>query len=336
MTAIRANDAKSPTSRSTSGTSPEPHVKARLDISRATLIFNVTHHQWWRERQRNDGGDGRPKSDAERKDPRNLGECPAEPRRRLRGAWIRKEALQVTDLVEAAFEAHGGRDRWERLKRIEFDLDGGGLLLELRRNPEALRHQRVAVDMTRPHVVYHGFTGEGRRGVFTPERVWIEESDGSTLPALDQPRASFAELERHAGWSDLQVLYFGGYAIWNYTLGPLLFLQPGASVKEIEPWREDGETWRRLSVRLPDGFHTHTPQQTFYFDENFLLRRLDYHVDIVGEVIPTVHYLADYQDVEGVKLALRRFAVPRNPDGTRGDDLVFMRLNLSDAAAAYA
>jgi hypothetical protein len=39
---------------------------------------------------------------------------------------------------------------------------------------------------------------------------------------------------------------------------------------------------RRLLVTYPDVIVAHTRQQTYYFDDAGLLRRLDYAVDILG------------------------------------------------------
>jgi hypothetical protein len=45
----------------------------------------------------------------------------------------------------------------------------------------------------------------------------------------------------------------------------------------------------RLLVTYPDVIVAHTRQQTYYFDDAGLLRRLDYAVDILGGG-PAVHY----------------------------------------------
>jgi hypothetical protein len=55
-----------------------------------------------------------------------------------------------------------------------------------------------------------------------------------------------------------------GYACWNYFTTPFLFAYPGVQASEIEPWREAGQTWRRLQVRFPPHIGTHSPSQVFY------------------------------------------------------------------------
>ena len=40
--------------------------------------------------------------------------------------------------------------------------------------------------------------------------------------------------------------------MWNYLTAPFVFVAPGVQAREIEPWQEDGETWRRLAVTFPE------------------------------------------------------------------------------------
>src|SRR3546814_16085276 len=80
------------------------------------------------------------------------------------------------------------------------------------------------------------------------------------------------------------------YAGWNYLTTPFLFTYPGFETEEIEPWEEEGEIWRRLKVRFSPDIPTHCPEQIFHFDAKGLLRRLDYHSEVVTSVT-TAHYL---------------------------------------------
>jgi hypothetical protein len=61
-----------------------------------------------------------------------------------------------------------------------------------------------------------------------------------------------------------------GTANWNYLVEPFLFTYPGVTATEIEPWHEDGETWRRLAVTFPAELPNHNPRQTFYYGDDLL------------------------------------------------------------------
>jgi hypothetical protein len=60
--------------------------------------------------------------------------------------------------------------------------------------------------------------------------------------------------------------------------------------KEIEPWQENGETWRRLKVTFPASIATHSAEQTFYFDQEGLLTRHDYELIFWEELLPRIMY----------------------------------------------
>jgi hypothetical protein len=50
---------------------------------------------------------------------------------------------------------------------------------------------------------------------------------------------------------------------------------------------------RGLAVRFPEGVHSHTREQRFYFGSDGLLRRHDYEVDVWADT-PAAHFLSDY------------------------------------------
>jgi hypothetical protein len=64
------------------------------------------------------------------------------------------------------------------------------------------------------------------------------------------------------------------------TTAPFLFARHDFVTEETGPWPEDGEIWRRLLVTYPDIIVAHHRQQTYYFDDRGLLRRLDYSIAV--------------------------------------------------------
>jgi hypothetical protein len=57
---------------------------------------------------------------------------------------------------------------------------------------------------------------------------------------------------------------------------------PGFVTEEIEPWRENGETWRRLKATFPATVASHNREQVTHFGPDGLMRRHDYTVDVLG------------------------------------------------------
>lgn len=67
-------------------------------------------------------------------------------------------------------------------------------------------------------------------------------------------------------WDAPHLAYFSGYAMWTYLTAPFLLNLPGFQTQEIEPWDENGETWRRLKAIFPPNIPSHGREQIFYFD----------------------------------------------------------------------
>jgi hypothetical protein len=152
--------------------------------------------------------------------------------------------------------------------------------------------------------VLRGF-GPRWHTVYTPHWVAIETGSGEVVEELYNPRAPFAGHTWETQWSNLQLAYFTGYATWNYFNTPFQFARPGFELREIEPWEENDETWRRLLVKWPKDIHSHSGEQVFYIDREGLIRRLDYRVEVAGNV-PAVHYLSDYREISGIRIATTR------------------------------
>jgi hypothetical protein len=60
-----------------------------------------------------------------------------------------------------------------------------------------------------------------------------------------------------------------------------------------------------------------------------LISRLDYSAAVTGGV-PTAHYSSDYRDFGGFKIATRRRAYRRNPDGTALTNFIAVAIDIAD------
>ncbi|MGN5380770.1 hypothetical protein ACQ4WX_37650 [Streptomyces lasalocidi] len=124
--------------------------------------------------------------------------------------------------------------------------------------------------------------------------------------------------------------YFNGYALWTYLTTPFFMIMDGMTVEEKEPWTESPtEHWRHLRVTFPDGIASHSTVQDFYFGDDLLLRRHDYHVDIAGG-FAAAQYVTDIEEAGGIKFPTRRRAYLRGPDGRPDHDHVMVSIDLSD------
>jgi hypothetical protein len=169
------------------------------------------------------------------------------------------KAVEVSapDLANLAIQAHGGLERWKRFTTLSAHLIQGGVLWGLKGKAGVLDDVTVTVDLRNEKFSHWPFGSPDRRSRFEPQRVALENANGKVLEELLQPRSSFQEHTLETPWSDLQLAYFAGYAMWTYLNTPFLLARPGVESEEVEPWQEAGETWRRLKVRFPAHIATH-------------------------------------------------------------------------------
>jgi hypothetical protein len=235
------------------------------------------------------------------------------------------------DLLETAIEAHGGLERWNQLDSVSARLIQGGALWALKGQPGVLDDVIVTAGLHDERVSHRPFGAADRRSSFTPQRVAIETDAGDVLEALDQPRGSFAEHTLETPWSTLQLAYFVGTAMWTYLTQPFTFAMPRFQTSELQPWDEAGQHWRRLHVTWPSYLATHSTAQTLYFDDDGLLARHDYDVEISGGT-SAAHYVSDYHDVAGIRLPTEHRIFPRSPDGRSLAEPLIVSIDLSEIA----
>ena len=212
----------------------------------------------------------------------------------------------MNDLLDSAVAAHGGLDRWNRVKSITFDASITGAFWHLKGKGDALKDVRLDVD-TRRQLVTIEFVGQDKRSVFEPHRVVVQRGDGALIEARDDPERSFDGHQFETPWDDIHLAYFVGEAQWTYMNMPFLATRPGFVTEEIAPIEANGETWRRLEVTFPDHIKSHTRQQIFSFGPDGLLRRHDFAIDLLGAV-PSQLDATDYRDVDGIILPTARRA----------------------------
>jgi hypothetical protein len=235
----------------------------------------------------------------------------------------------MSELCDLVIDAHGGIDRWNKVKTIEGDMSITGALWARKGWPDALKDVHVTAATGKQWISYRPFISEGMRSSCTPDHTVIETLDGKSLKGRTNPRAAFAGHSVESPWDDLNLAYFSGYAMWNYLNAPFIFALPGFEAEEIEPWDEFGEKRRRLRVGFPDHVATHCSKQIFHVDGDGLLCRMDYVAPVAGGA-PTAHYMSEYKDFSGIKVATKRRALRRKPDGTAVPDPVFVSIDIAN------
>jgi hypothetical protein len=221
----------------------------------------------------------------------------------------------MNDLLDGVYEAHGGLERWRRLTQVRFTGSAGGKLPWPR--PDFMASTGATADTRVERVLFQPFGAPDRRGLFTPGHVEIQDAAGTVLAARDDPRQAFAAYPPGRLFDELDAAYSAGHTFWTYLTIPFLCAWDGVQAEGIEPWQENGETWRRLRVEFPDDIATQSTVQTLCSGPDNLLRRHDYSAEILGGSA-TAHYTMDYRTFDGFGFPTRRRVKRRQPDGNSG------------------
>ncbi|KIC94442.1 hypothetical protein [Flavihumibacter solisilvae] len=234
----------------------------------------------------------------------------------------------MNDLLKKAIGVQGGMDTWKKYNNVFAHLSVGGILWGMKGHPDSINNVDVVVDLHEQKASH--IPNAEWYTAYTPGKVQIKSGKSDILEETDNPRDSFKGHMLETQWSNLQLAYFAGYAMWNYLNTPFLFARLGFDVIEIESWTEGSENWRRLNVKWPKDIHTHSTEQILYIDDEGFIRRLDYQVEIAGNT-PAAHYLYDYKEVDGIKMATRRIVYPIGENNMAiKDGLVIVSIDLSE------
>ena len=210
----------------------------------------------------------------------------------------------MSELLKIAVNAHGGLDRWNKVKAIKVAASITGAIWHVKGKPDFLKNVVLNVETRNEHVTVD-FSGQNKRGIFEPNRIVMETADRTQIEARDDPEKSFEGHQRGTPWDDMHVIYFVGEALWTYLNTPFLYTYYGFVTEEIPPIQIETETWRRLKVTFPDHVKSHTREQISCFGPDGLLRRHDYSVDILGGATG-LNYASNYRDVDGIIVPTKR------------------------------
>jgi hypothetical protein len=210
----------------------------------------------------------------------------------------------MNQLLKLAVEAHGGLDRWNKVKAMKVAASITGAIWYVKGKGDFLKNVVLTAE-TRDERLIVDFPGQNKRAIFEPDRIVIETEDGTLLESRDNPEESFAGQQRETPWDDIDATYFVGEALWTYLNTPFLYTLAGFETEEIASIQIESETWRRLKVTFPDNVRSHTREQISCFGPDGLLRRHDYTVDILGGATG-LNYASDYRDVDGIMVPTKR------------------------------
>jgi hypothetical protein len=237
----------------------------------------------------------------------------------------------LNDLLARIIEAHGGMDRWKSYEKVEATIVSVGGFFSLKGKPQDSTPRRMTVWLHEQRTSISPYGASDQRAVFTPQRISIEKSDGSTIAERRAPKDSFAGHQMNTPWDELHRAYFNGEALWTYLTTPFLLVEDGVRVEELEAWHEGTETWRVLRAYFPGSIETHSFVQNFFFGNDLMLHRHDYGVNIAGG-FGASQLTSNYIQANGIHLPSKRRAYTRGPDNRPIQDMLMVAIDVSNVS----
>lgn len=234
----------------------------------------------------------------------------------------------MSDLLAQVLEAHGGLANWNHVTRLEVHGSLGGPFWASKGWPGVYDDITVTLDPRHVDIAFRPYpvAGHTSRFVAGPERLELRDEDGALVEGRDRPRETFPSTDGPNSWDAIQTSYFTSCACWNYFTAPFLFTYPGVFTRELTAWNEEGETWRRLAVTFPRDLPNHNLHQIFYYGEDYLLRRMDYHPDVTDS--PIAHYTYDHKTFDGFVFPTRRRVYVHDSEGQADKEFVPITLDI--------
>src|ERR1700688_3154872 len=118
----------------------------------------------------------------------------------------------MSNLLELAVKAHGGLERWSKVKSVKVAASITGAIWSVKSKGDALKDVIMTIE-TKKERVTTDFPGQDKRSIFEPARIIMEKRDGTLIDARDDPEKSFEGHKPTAPWDDSDVAYFCGPAL---------------------------------------------------------------------------------------------------------------------------
>lgn len=219
----------------------------------------------------------------------------------------RKRGRKVNRLLEKVIKAHGGLTNWDRCGAAEATaaLTGPFCREERLETPRQVRVRTHQNSVTIEPLGCADCVSD-----LDHNHLSVVRNDGSAVEEFEHFRLRF----------EPPIPLATGVLMTCCTLrsmltSPFLLTNEAVEISELVPWNERGARWRVLRAEFPPELSTPARVQDYFFDAEFLLRRHDYHVD-GAQGITVCELVADYVDVQGLRMPTKLTGYARRPDLT--------------------
>jgi len=220
--------------------------------------------------------------------------------------------MVTNDLINRICNAHGGIERWQMVESIQIQMDIFGPILLTKFKSPWLPNINANIFTDKPYVSIHDFPEEGHTGIFDGFDVYIFNANDKIYCERNYSNCDELKTKPRLHWDHLDLIYFLGYALWNYNCSPYIFRNKGFECHQGEDFLDnDGNVLSTLNVRYPRNIPTHCNQQVFYFDQKGLLKRQDYTADVISPLASGSHIFEDHKTFDGLVFPTHRRVFPR-------------------------
>ena len=201
-------------------------------------------------------------------------------------------------VLQNALRASGGLDLWRLTRRFTVHMSISGTLCSAKCSNARLKELVVEGSTHVQELAMTGFARADARALYRHDWVALEGHDTRRIMKRAASPEEFRRGLQALNWDELQLAHYCGYLIWNYIAVPFILADPDFETRELRRTVAPGESLRRLQVVFPARVVTHAPIQTFHFDREGFLRRLDYRAP--PDHVPIAQVYSGHQRFSGI------------------------------------
>jgi hypothetical protein len=179
-------------------------------------------------------------------------------------------------VLQNALRTSGGRDLWRLTRRFTVHMSITGVICTAKCSTANLKELVVEGSTHSQELEITGFARADMRALYRADWVALEGRDARRVMERHGSPEEFRRGLQATTWDELQLAHYCGYLIWNYMVTPFILAESDFETKELRRSGVRSERLRRLEVTFPARVVTHAATQTFYFEREGFLRRLDY------------------------------------------------------------
>lgn len=215
-------------------------------------------------------------------------------------------------LLQRISDAHGGFNRWQQVESVRLNINIFGPILMTRFKSPWLPNIAANIFTDKPYVSFYDFPETGMTSIFDGFDVYIYNANDKIISERNFRHDLSLITKPRLRWDHEDLVYFLGYALWNYICSPFIFNSAQFNCIEGEDWvKKDGSRLNTLNVRFPSSIPCHSREQTFYYNQQGLLERNDYSTNMFSPLVRGTQYCSAHKSVDGFIFPTKRSVFPR-------------------------